>query len=57
MKLLDTACQLKRDAEDGAKALKAAKKKERQAKKCTGDLRLAAMHAAKAGDKSKGQKK
>ncbi len=54
MKLLDTTCQLKRDADACAKALKEAKKKECQAKKCTGDLRLQVMRVSKAGDRSNG---
>ncbi len=48
--LLETACQLKCDADDRLKALKAAKKKEQQLKKKTGDLRLMAMRASRTGE-------
>ncbi len=50
IKKLDTASQLKHDAEDRMKALKAAKIKEKAVKKITGDLRLVAMRASKAGE-------
>ncbi len=49
MRLLQSVSELKRDALARLKAQKEAKKKEREVKKKTGDLRLAAMRAAKAG--------